>query len=454
MSEKFQRLLTGAPQTRCFIAVAFLALVLQLLLWFFEIRYWPLYGDEEFYFDCALHINAIFSAIIANDHAAIRVHMNQVIAHGFFLPGMSLLLQPAVYLGWDLPQTRLYMAILNFALTLVITLRLKQWLPAPVALFWMATVLFFPAALLFAPTLWGESIGGKFYLLVLIELYRALERGGSKQNLLLPVVAGLALAVIIYIRPNFIVISPLLVFVVFYHRRRSDGFAQAVAGAARFGVIAALTTSLTLLPWQLAMYRKFGVFFLTTTSVEFNTIIAYADKKTYRSQFPGRGTLNIFVRTHKHIQERVERTGENYGTALREERRKVLSELTLARYITATGHSLRDFFFSENMFLYYFRDFPGDAGLKNFLYPVLFTLNSALWYVLLVCTLVAFFLKPKSPTAQGLSLFMKWSLLLLWIQPFMSLSSGRYLVGFLPLMALLLSLYAGDYYPQRINRKC
>jgi len=450
--KKQHHFLKANSPTQIILSFAFLGFVFQILLGLYDTRYWPLSGDEWFYFECAKDINRLFSAIIAGDHAQTKVYIDAIVADGWFMPGMPLLLQPTVLLDMDLPQTRLYMILVNFTLTLVIALRLQKLLPAAVAQLWLVIMLLFPAVTFFSPTLWGESMGGKLYLLLLIELYLALERSGTKWNPLLPVVTGFSLGFIIYIRPNFIILSPLLVCGVFYHQLRLQRFAQACVHAVRFGLIAALTTCIILLPWQLALHQKFGAFFLTTTSLDLNTIIAYTDK-SYESQLPGETTQSAFTRTHTlistDIEARAKRSGETYGATLREQRNETLGNLTLARYMDVTRHSLLDFFCKENMFLYRFEKFPGSLAIKSFLYPVLLKLNTLLWYILLASTLVLFFRSLRAPIAQWLSTALKLSLALLWVQPFMMLSNGRYYVAFIPLMALLVSLYAGYYYEQR-----
>lgn len=459
MLEKLRRLSACDAQTRLIVSLAFLGLVLQLLLWQFDIRHWPLSGDERFYFESAKHIRKIFLGIIAGDHANRQMHIDAIVAYGWFLPGMPFLLQPALHSGWDLAQIRLYLLLINFALTLVITLRLASCLPGPTALLWLAIMCLFPASILFSATLWGEAIGGKLYLLLLIELYRALQRGGLKSGLVLPVIVGLALGAIIYIRPNFIILSPLLVFAVFYYRRQTCSPVPAMASAARFGVIAALITCVTLLPWQLAMYQKFGAFFLTTTSVDLNAIVAYTDKTyVYQSPSPDRKIPRIFSRTHAQISAEIiadaERSGESYGVALRQERKKILGRLTLERYINVTRESLFDFFCNENEFLFRFEKFSGNPAIKSFLYPALLAINTTLWYALLASTLAVLLLSLKSATGQWLFVSVKLSLLLLWVQPFISLSSGRYMIAFIPWMVLLVCLYAGSYYQQRIQQRC
>jgi hypothetical protein len=435
---------------RAIVAWALLGFVLQLLLWLFEIRNWPLSGDERFYFECARHIRKILSGLIAGDYTRIPMHRDAIVADGWFLPGMPLLLQPALYFGWGLAQTRLYLLLINFALTLAIALRLAKCLPAAASLMWLSMMLLFPGTILFAGTLWGEAIGGKLYLLLLIELYLGLERGEARQKVILPVLVGLALGAIIYIRPNFIILSPLPVFGFFYHQRQLSRLKQAVVQTARFGLIAAFVAGITLLPWQYAMYQKFGAFFVTTTSVDLNAIVAYTDKN-YESDvvYPDGKNLRRFARTHMQIstelREQAKQSGKGYGYALREERKRVLDKLTWSRYLEITASSLQDFFCNENEFLFRFQKFSINEGIKNVLYPFLLTLNTVLWYILLLATLAVFFIPLKSPAGKWFSTTLKLSLLLLWIQPFISLSSGRYMVAFIPWMVLLVSLHITFY---------
>lgn len=451
MFEKFHRLLASDRQTHVIIAVAFLGLALQMLLWHFEMRYWQLSGDERYYFGGARQIHAGFMENLAGDHSTIRLRIHKIVSNGWYLPGMSLLLQPALHFGWELPQTRLYLILINFTLTLLIALRLAKCLPAPAALLWLTIMLLFPSIVLFSSTLWGESIAGKLYLLLLIELYHALQRNETKQQLSLPVLTGLALGVIIYIRPNFIIVSPLIVFAVFYHRWLSGNVAQALASATRFGLVAAVTTCITLLPWQFVTYQKFGTFFLTTTSVDLNAIVAYTDK-TYESERPT--NHGIFMRSHEQINAEIEAqaiaTGESYGVALQKERSRILGKLTLDRYITVTKSSLYDFFYDVNIFFHRFQSSPGHRVIKKYLYRVLFPLNNTMWFGLFASTLLLFFVpRQLPPIGRWLSVCVKGSLLLLWVQPFMSLSSGRYVVAFIPLMALLVGIYASYDYQQR-----
>src|ERR1700712_1763176 len=77
----------------------------------------PLTGDEVWYFDTSKLIAPLVSKIVRLDFGGAKTILDTIVGHGWFMPGMSVLVMPVTFFTDSVALVRLYVGALNFAAT-------------------------------------------------------------------------------------------------------------------------------------------------------------------------------------------------------------------------------------------------------------------------------------------------------------------------------------------------
>lgn len=402
-------------------------------------------GDEYFYFGRAKILLTIFWQTFTLDWGSIPANWNLVVDRGWFLPGMSIILMPVRVFTDSVEIARLYILIINLGLG-ILMLRQAFLLfgkgQARLLIFFMILA---PAYGIFSFTFFGETIAGHLAVLLLLHIYGYLSSAANNFRFTIKHMcqAALLLSLIIYIRPNFILLAPVAVLCYFLMFFYTDKFWKATGKTAMGGTLMAIVVIIFLLPWSLSVSKKYGGLFLLTTSYSIQKAYIYGSPDLKQQMKEAANTQNLSVAVHTYYLNKSIKEGKSFAAAVKEDRRKFNSEITVKRYFLQVKHNIRGYFFSENAFLLRFKNITQilpekRAQLSNY-YDFLMSLNTMFWYGLLFITLLVFIVLINPAKQFSWILFAKLFLIAIGIQPFHAVVHGRYYPGLIPIMLLVTS---------------
>jgi hypothetical protein len=253
------------------------------------------------------------------------------------------------------------------------------------------------------------------------------------------------LTLTVYVRPSYIVLLPVVVLLVVFDRLNGEVQPRPALGQAAVSIVVlAVVFAAVLAPWSVALSRKAGGTFLTTTSIDLGVIVTFGSEPAV----PDDPSANQYHGWYARLTREAAAQGITYGEALRAQRDRVLDELTLSRYLGTVGSNIDAYFLRPNQFLDRFGDLaeqrhPG--AVASSVLGVLAGVNRVLWPLLLLAAGVAMVavVDPRAghwPVTVGAKL----GIAALSIQPFLVGAHGRYHVGMIPLLVVLLgSLVSG-----------
>ncbi len=254
---------------------------LFLFVAFRVLYYWrvastlPQLGDEGFYYQNASVILGVVQRLLSGQVTSGFALAEQLVDRGWFLPGMSVVLAPVCAITNSVPLARMYVAALNSVLFVLCARRLALlygMMPARIALAFVAV---FPYHAAFSFAFWGDLIAahGVLYLLtILVEIQREIQRRGTVGRSRL-VLTGVMILVLIYIRPNLILLVPASVLGLFLFYLQFWPSAQAFWRSGSGGALVAAIVALGLSPWSYSVSKKFGGLVITTTTVDVNVFV-------------------------------------------------------------------------------------------------------------------------------------------------------------------------------------
>ena len=402
-------------------------------------------GDERHYFDGAVYVINLATRIVAGLDTEQTVA--SILSRGWFMPGMSILLAPVRLMTSSVAVARLYIGCLNFALLVGLVTLVRQQYGKRSALVTASLLGFFPGMIIFSFTFWGGSLAGQLIVVVLLLLTTTKRSPLEGPHLWRrPLLVGILVLVVVYLRPGYIVMLPIAaVILVLLHLH----FETSVSLAVRRSTVAiALLTAVVLIglaPWSYALSKDKGGLFLTTTTIELNTIIRFGRREDVNAVHP---EIHLRVRAwDKWITERSEKTGESYADILSNERRRILSSVDFAMYRQVVRRQLRQFYLRENDFFDRMVDrmvsspHASTIGRSEAFSSTIRAVNSVAWRLLLLSGLMLL-LAPLSCKRENwwAALNFKITFLALSIQPFVSIAHGRYYIALVPLLIVTVSV--------------
>lgn len=418
--------------------------IVRLVHYLVFARVQPLYGDEGHYYDRAFDVLELVRQLATGQDTGTSVA--HLVDRGWFMPGMSIVLSPAVLLTSSVAAVRLYVGCLNFALLVAVVWLVRRRYGSRSALATAVLLGFFPGLICFSFTFWGESLAGLLVVAVLLLLAPGspiLSRG-ARPLATGALRIGLLVLIVVYLRPGYILLLPVVIVISTLSLLATE---PRIRSALRRSLVSsAIVCAVVLLgiaPWSYALSRKKGGFFLTTTTVELNSITTFGrpnDVKAVRPDIKQR----LFA-WDAWISEKSARSGKSYAKVLSRERRRVLSRVDLRSYGRTMRRQLERFYLEENThFERIARHVASDPaatrlGRSERLWATVWTTNSVVWRLLLLSVL-ALLVTPLSCLRENwwAALHFKVTYLALSVQPWVSVSSGRYHVGLIPLCVVAL----------------
>lgn len=417
--------------------------IYRLLMWQFVMKYVPLIGDEQYFYDRSRFFVRFWPGGQPPGNAVERI-----VNRAWWLPGPSALMAPIRAFTVNLAFIRLWFGLVDGVLLLIASGLVWRVIGPRIALAFFCFIGFLPDAAAQSFGIWGEPIGAKLLVIVLmgvVVLARRDEPFGRRQYLF---AAGLGalLGSSVYFRPPLLlqIGTVVVAIVVIGIGRRRRPSAQSLAGVAALITVGAVAV---VAPWSIAASRQNGGFVLTTLSVDANAIHVFANPEDLAELAGGRGFGDIERAARARMVER----DQSYADALRSIRSELLGRVGFADYWARADAEVELYFDEDRTFLeQYQAELTAGAPRRaraviDSQIDLLETVNSIMWFPLALVAIYAM-LRPFPLTARfGVpAVVAKVTLAALMIQPWVSNAKFRHLGVALPAMALFALIAVAD----------
>lgn len=419
--------------------------------------YLKLVGDEQFYYSGSADLITLIGSFGTPEAAEAA---DRIIGNGWFMPGMSFVLMPMRLLTDDLGSLRLYVGVLNLVLLGSLIARVDHMFGRRAALLLTGLAGGFPILVSFSFVFWGQLFGMLLTLLLFLhlsELDARIEQGLTVRH---GATIGAVLVVVVYLRPNMILVVPLVLATVLMQHLAALRVREALPRLLRFALPLVTVFTLGIAPWSAALSARMGGFFLTTTSLKLNQITAYVPTGTFKE---ATGLGKSAHSADDHVRAVMDETGLGYKRAMDVVADDLLADLTFAQYQDAVQLNAWRYFCSNSVFpdrsaRLIKGAYPPKTPAREARVAFLHTLQPAerfLWYPLLFLFL-GFVLVPLTvPGRVSISIALKGLFWTLAIQPFASAVNWQHYVALVPVILLAAAIAVGRERPRLLRlRDC
>lgn len=404
----------------------------------------PPHGDEQAYLNGGMALsNAIRDvfAFTAPDGAELD---RNLVASGWFMPGMSILVSPLYLVLPDAGPAlvRGYFGLVTLALFVVVLRAVARTLGHR----WAIALAIFPGLVpmwvLFTYGAWGDLNAGLVLVLVLlrvVEVARGLRRGEAP-TLRDGVVIGLLSVVTLYLRSSTSILlgglgalTLLAALVMLRGRVRR----QAVGSAAVAGVL-----FLALLaPWSAYASHVLGARVITTTTVATVKANTFGDREQvcFGKCDPD---STLWFRPVRYAREVARATGTSEVEVLKQMSSHALRDLTLGDYLDQTNHNLAAYSLQPAVFVDHLSPEGGRGPFGTAMgWVVIVTTWLSYFPVLLLAAASLLTLARRSLEARLLDVLTKLCLGALLVQPFVHVAGGRYWTTAAPFLGIAATVF-------------
>ena len=279
-------------------------------------------GDELFYSDLSEQLARTIIAAAHLEPIDLAALADGVIGHGWFLPGMSMILTPVqlVFAG-DAPlcATRAYVTFVNLTLVwLIVREILLLGGSRRVAIMCVLLPCAIPYYLFYLGMLWADLIGVHLALLALLQLERRLSQSASTDILSTrhALGIGLLLAAVAMVRAQFVFLPAIALVRIALHALRSREHANQCKGSwtsvGRASSLIIISFVVVLAPWNYVINERYG-FTVMLTSTHLGPLFQNRDFVESAREEVGR-----YNRYHA-VQEKIQRDARAAGRSFREQ---------------------------------------------------------------------------------------------------------------------------------------
>lgn len=412
--------------------------VLKLLIYPLVMHADPV-GDESAYLNGGRALSNLLRdafALTSPDGAELS---RNVVASGWFMPGMPVVIAPVYLLFPDAPiwLVRGYLGLVTLVLFLVVVRSVRRRLGPGWACVLVALPGLIPSWVVFTYGAWGDLCAGLVLVLLivhLVEMFRGLRRGeapGLKEG----VVLGLLSIAALYLRSSTSVllaglgVATLATAVVMLRGRVRW---QAVGSAAVAGVVFVVL----LAPWTFFASDVLGARVLTTTTVPTVMANTFGDRSEVCFGHCDPESTQWF-RPLRYAREVGRATDTSEVEVLKQMSSYALRDLTAAHYLDQVVHNLAAYSLQPNNFTGYLappegRGTFGEVGEQ--------VANAITWLLYVPLVLIGFvsllFHARRSLEARLLDVLTKLALGSLLVQPFVHIAGARYWTTAGPILAI------------------
>ena len=415
-----------------------IALFLLGFLSFYLMKDVGLIGDEGAYLRAAISLSQYVHSDIDSS-----TFDRGFFSHGWFMPGMSIVLSPVTFIDLsaeNLPlYSRVWMIIVNLLVVWLIMLEFQARKNSRLAS-WLFLVMFIsPYALLYASTLWADLIA------CLMALYIALKSSSvTHWTVNKAIIFGVGLASIIYLRSQYVFLLPVFFFLIMFISARDPCKFKRNMGYVSFSMLLCI---LLILPWSIAVSEKTGIKTLTTTSLKLSQIVTFGDRN-YRRQLRLEGEAkNWFYAIDNAIKKRAQRDGVTVGEQYKREHAQSLENVTSDQLLVRISESIEYYLFEPSYFPMKFAERScrlNGALCSDGNWPEHYWIkfNTATNFLAMSLLALLMLVPIKAIEHPLLGIFLKGTVFLYMVHPLFAAGQPRYLVQFTPVLALACCLLA------------
>lgn len=409
-----------------------------------------LIDDEYFYARTAVAISR-FLLGLRWGAAELSALGDEVIAEGWRMPGMGILLTPVQLvtgLQASVPAARAWITVVNGVVVYLMARDLLR-LGLPRRVVYLAVLL--PCALPYylfqLGMIWGDLLGAHLALLVLVHLERRISETEGEPRAVLTdrhaLVVGVLAGAAALVRPQYVLLPCLLIVRIVLEGMRAErdgSLAGAWRGVARSALLVLVPIVVLLAPWHRGLDQRFGPSFMVTST--------YLGPLFHDDDFAESAIREYGGNRYSAVQRLVAQRARTANRSFREQadlERERLPERSARERLRRVRKSMQRFYFSENSFLERFLERRGGEERPPAWAPELLGLNKGAWYLLLALGFLAF-CAPASPRGGSylLPLSLKGMVVLLTLQPLVvPVAHGRYYGALIPVFALMFALTLG-----------
>ncbi|WP_435772056.1 hypothetical protein [Nocardioides sp. SYSU DS0651] len=442
-----ERLLGRLPRPEVLLGRLLVAHVVLKLLVFPLVVHSPPFGDETAYVNGGMALSNLVRDLFALREPDLAEVERNVVASGWFMPGMSVLLAP-LYLLFPEAPTWLLRGYLG-GVTLLLVVAAVRAVARRFGAGWACVALvpgLVPSWVVLTYGAYGDLVAGLVLVLLLMHLATILDgfRRGAPPSLREGAVLGLLAIVVLYLRSSTsVLLAGLGVLAVVTAMAMLRGRAR--LRAAGSAAVAAAVFAVLLAPWSAYASHSLGSRVLTTTTVP--TVLATTFGDPSEICFGGCDPdSTVWFRPVRYAREVGRATGTSEVEVLKVMSDHALRDLTVGEYLDQAIYNLGAYSLQPTNFTGHLappegRGPVGRAGER--------AADVVTWvlYVPLVALGAASLLAPvrRSLRARVLDVLVKLSLGGLLVQPFVHLGGGRYWTT----AGLLFALGAGSLVRER-----
>lgn len=435
------RRLPPAPELLGWLVVAHVAMKIAI---FPLVMNSPPHGDEQAYLNGAMSLSNTVRDLFAFTSPDVAELDRNLVASGWFMPGMSIVVAPLYLLFPDADPAlvRGYLGLLTLALFVVVLRAVARTLGHR----WAVVVALFPGLVpmwvFFTYGAWGDLSAGLVLLLVvlrLVELVRGLRRGEAP-TLRDGIVLGLLSVVTLYLRSSTsILLAGLgvatLVATIVMLRGRTRLRAVGAAGLAGICFVALLA------PWSAYASEVLGGRVITTTTVATVKANTFGDREQvcFGKCDPD---STLWFRPLRYAREVARETGTSEVEVLQEMSSHALRDLTVGDYLNQVDHNLAAYALQPAVFVDHVDPPDGRGTVGNAGSWVVKGTTWLLYFpalLLVVASLVT--VARRSLEARLLDVVIKLCLGGLLVQPFVHVAGGRYWTTAAPFFAIAAAMF-------------
>jgi len=418
-------------------------------------QFLPTYGDEGWYLIVSEQFKELFLAFFSGSFSKIPKIWDDIISWGAFNPLMGLICMPVRLFGGELAELRLYLLMLNFVIDIYILKIIYHRVNRLTAI--VLCFLFFisPFFNIFSGTLWGESLAGRFYIILLLHLYQLYQFNRGFKDFIW---AGIYLGLIIQFRKNTLFLLPATAIAIFCCAMHHS---QSLKQWLRYFIpglgITMLTFYLVMMPWSFSCYQKFGGFYLTSTTAKTSRIgsnISPDFNKKIKNELSPRKRKAIRARRiFYYYSQKGEENQTNFNIEISKDINRLGTEFSMNKhYDLIVNKNFPSYFFSPVTFLDTFKNLSvNNKEYQNINIQRIRAYNGFIrsqiilvWHITLSGGLFLLIIPFTMSNPLGVLLnFSKMFFVSLSLHPFLLLCNPRHGILLYCIMLFMLALFIG-----------
>lgn len=406
-------------------------------------------GDEINYIDGGRALSNALRDLVALQPLDTAELSRNVVASGWFMPGMMLLATPIFVVAPDAPieLIRAWFGLVSFVMAVSAVLAVRRAFGVRYAVALAVFPGLVPMWISFSFAAWGDLTAGIVVVWLLCVLVPVLRRVGDgirptwREGLSL----GLLAIAVVYFRSSAAVLSVglclvvgLAVLLLLRGRDRLVGFGSMV--------LAGVTFLIVLAPWSIGASQALDDRVITTTTVQTVRANTFGDhEKLCFGPCDPDSTLWFTPVQYARQVDRATGVGEvSMFTEMSEYARR---EVTAQSYARDVFRNTGDYLFKPGGFAIHLQ--PPERGMDT-AYWVIAGSTTVMVYLAMLAMLIALFTVFRTSLEnRWLALVLKLSVGALLTQPFVHIGGGRYWTTMAPLLGLACVLLFGELRSRR-----